>query len=41
MLGKIEGGKRRGQEVKIVGWHYRLYGHAFEEAQGFGDEQET
>ena len=31
MLGKIEGGKRRGMtEDKMVGWHHRLNGHEFE-----------
>ena len=39
MLGKIEGGKRRGREDEMVGWHHRLNGHGFEHAPGFGDEQ--
>ena len=40
MLGKIEGGKRRGMtEDKMVGWHHRLNGHEFEQALGFGDGQ--
>ena len=30
MLGKIEGGKRRGQQDEMVGWHHRLNGHDFE-----------
>jgi len=31
MLGKIEGGKRRGrQEDEMVGWHHQLNGHEFE-----------
>ena len=37
MLGKIEGGRRRGQqeekgttEDEMVGWHHRLDGHEFE-----------
>ena len=31
MLGKIEGGKRRGMtEDKMVGWHHRLNGQEFE-----------
>ena len=24
----------------MVGWHYQLNGHEFEQAQGVGDEQE-
>ena len=37
MLGKIEGGRRRGRqeekgmtEDEMVGWHHRLNGHEFE-----------
>ena len=31
MLGKIEGGKRRGMtEHEMVGWHHRLNRHEFE-----------
>ena len=30
MLGKIEGRKRRGQQVEIVGWHHQLNAHEFE-----------
>ena len=30
MLGKIEGGRRKGQEDEMVGWHHRLNGHEFE-----------
>ena len=30
MLGKIEGGKRRGRQDEMVGWHHRLNGHDFE-----------
>ena len=30
MLGKIEGGRRRGQQrMEMVGWHHRLSGHGF------------
>jgi len=29
MLGKIEDGRRRGQEDEMVGWHHRLTGHGF------------
>ena len=39
MLGKIEGGRRRGQEDEMVGWHHRLNGHEFEQAPGVGDGQ--
>ena len=30
MLGKIEGGRRRGQQDEMVGWHHQLNGHEFE-----------
>ena len=30
MLGKIEGGRRRGQQDEMVGWHHRLNGREFE-----------
>ena len=40
-MGKIEGGRRRGQEDKMFGWHYLLDGHVFEEVQGFGMNRET
>ena len=32
MLGKIEGGRRRGWTTEdwMVGWHHRLSGHEFE-----------
>ena len=30
MLGKIEGGRRRGRQDETVGWHHRLDGHEFE-----------
>ena len=33
MLGKIEGGRRRGQQNEMVGWHHRLDGHEFEKLQ--------
>ena len=43
MLGKIEGGKRRGwmTEDEMVGWHHQFYGHEFEQAPGVGDGQES
>ena len=32
MLGKIEGGRRRGQggEYEMIGWHHQLNEHEFE-----------
>ena len=30
MLGKIEGGRRRGLQDEMVGWHHWLYGHQSE-----------
>ena len=37
---KIEGRKRRGrQDDEMVGWHYRLTGHEFEQTLGVGDGQ--
>ena len=39
MLGKIKGGRRRGQQDAIVGWHHRLDGHESEQALGVGDGQ--
>ena len=45
MLGKIEGQRRRGQqdkettEVEVVGWHYPLNGHVFEQTLGDGEGQ--
>ena len=30
MLGKIKGGRRRGQQDAIVGWHHSLDGYVFE-----------
>ena len=45
MLGKIEGGRRRGRrrttEDEMVGCHHRLNGHEFEQALGVGDGQES
>ena len=37
MLGKIEGRRRRGQQM--VGWHHQLIGHEFEQAPGDGKGQ--
>ena len=39
MLGKIEGGRRRGWQDEMVVWHHRLDGHEFEQAPGVGDGQ--
>ena len=37
MLGKIEGGRKRGAtEDKMVGWNHRLNGHEFEQFLGEG-----
>ena len=40
MLGKIEGGRRRGAtEDEMVGWHHQLDGHESEQGLGLGDGQ--
>ena len=39
MLGKIEGGRRRGRQDEMVEWHHRLNGHEFEQSPGVGDGQ--
>ena len=41
MLGKIEGGRRRGwtTENEMVGGYHRLDGHEFEQALEVGDGQ--
>ena len=41
MLRKIEGGRRRGREDEMVGWHHRLNGHGFEHALGDGERQRS
>ena len=41
MLGKIEGGKRRGRQRMMIGWDHRLNGHEFEQALGVGNRQES
>ena len=38
-LGKIEGGRRRGWQDEMVGWHHWVNGHEFEQALGVGDGQ--
>ena len=38
MLGKTEGGKRRGPtEDEMAGWHHRLNGREFEQSPGDGE----
>ena len=37
MLGKVEGGRRRGQQRTKVGWHDPANGREFEQAPGDGD----
>ena len=39
LLGKIEGGRRRGRQDEMVGWHHRLNGREFEQALGHGEGQ--
>ena len=39
MPGKIESRRRRGRQDEVVGWHHRLNGHEFEQAEGVGDGQ--
>ena len=39
MLGRIKGGRRRGQQDEMVGWHHQLNGHGFEWTPGVGDGQ--
>src|SRR5574340_1161485 len=29
MLGRIEGGRKRGRQDEMAGWHHRLNGHEF------------
>ena len=37
MLGKVEGGRRRGRQDEMVGWHHQLNGHEFAQARGDGE----
>ena len=38
MLGKIEGGRRKGgTEDEMVGWRHQLSGHEFEQTPGDGE----
>ena len=39
MLGKIEGGRRRGWQDEMVGWHHWHKGHGFGWTPGVGDGQ--
>ena len=39
VLGKTEGRRRRGQQRMLVGWHYRLNGHEFEQTPTDNEEQ--
>ena len=39
MLGKNEGGRRRGRQDEMVGWHHRLNGHRFGLTPEVGDGQ--
>ena len=40
MLGKVEGGRRRGPtEDEMVGWHHQLDGHEFEQTWGDSEGQ--
>ena len=39
ILGKIEGGKRRGRQDEMAGWHHRLTGRGFGWTPGVGDGQ--
>ena len=39
LLGKTEGGRRRGRQDEMVGWHHQLNGHGFGWTPGVGDGQ--
>ena len=39
MLGKIEGKRRRGKQVEMVGWYHQLHGHEFEQTLGESEGQ--
>ena len=39
MLGKIEGGRRRGRQDEMVRWRHQRNGHEFEWDPGVGDGQ--
>ena len=39
MVGKIEGGRRRGWQDEMVGWHHRLNGPEFEQTPGDSEGQ--
>ena len=40
MLRKTEGGRIRGSEDGMFGWHHQLDAHEFEKTLGVGDGQE-
>ena len=40
-LGKIEGGRRRGWQRMMIGWHHRLNGHESEQALGDSEGQRS
>ena len=39
MLGKIEGRRRRGRQIEMVGWHHWIKGHEFEQTPGGSEGQ--
>ena len=41
MLGKIEGGRRRGKQDEMVGWHRQCNGYEFEQVPGVGEGQRS
>ena len=41
MLGNIEGRRRGATEDEMVGWHYQLNGHEFEQTLGDCEEQRS
>ena len=41
MLGNIEGRRRGATEDEMVGWHYQLNGHEFEQTLEDGEGQEV
>jgi len=41
MLGKIEDRRRKTTEDEMIGWHYQLNGHEFEQTPGNGERWEA
>ena len=39
MLGKTEGGRSRGRQDEMFGWHHQLNGYEFEQALGDSERQ--